>query len=127
MIGMNFFQRTVLDAIYSDISHTLIKEHFLSVEFQNIDYSIFFMFKIYQAVQARIFISLEEALTNNSNFDFLLFSIQIFIYVLILGFIRFFVRQEKKNISNMAGKALMMPLSVIKATNGLLKRITDFF
>ena len=46
---MNFFQGSVLDAIYSDVDETLMKEDFLSVEFRNIDYSIFFMFKIYQA------------------------------------------------------------------------------
>ena len=67
VIGMNFFQRSVLEAIYSDADGTLMKEDFLSVELRNIDYSIFFMFKIYQATQARIFISLDEALEGNST------------------------------------------------------------
>ena len=85
------------------------------------------MFKIYQATQARIFISLDEALTSNSIFDYVFFSLQVFIYVLIIGFLRAFIKKEKKFISDLAGKILMVPLSVIKATNGLLKKIIDYF
>lgn len=85
------------------------------------------MFKIYQATQARIFISLDEALTSNSIFDYVFFSLQVFIYVLIIGFLRVFIKKEKKFISDLAGKILMVPLSVIKATNGLLKKIIDYF
>ena len=97
---MNFFQRSVLDAIYADLDHTLIKEDFLSVEFKNIDYSIFFMFKIYQATQARIFISLNEAIQGNSKFDYVLFSLQILVFVVVIGFSWLFVKREKRAISN---------------------------
>ena len=93
VIGMNFFQRSVLDAIYSDADSTLMKEDFLSVEFRNIDYSIFFMFKIYQATQARIFISLDEALEGNSTFDYVLFSLQILVFALVIGFTWLFVKR----------------------------------
>ena len=90
---MNFFQRSVLDAIYSDVDETLMKEDFLSVEFRNIDYSIFFMFKIYQATQARIFVSLDEALEGNSTFDYVLFSLQILVFALVIGFTWLFVKR----------------------------------
>ena len=100
VIGMNFFQRSVLDAIYSDADRTLMKEDFLSVEFRNIDYSIFFMFKIYQATQARIFVSLEAALDNNSRFDYVLFSLQILVFAAMIGLVRSFVRKEKKQMSS---------------------------
>ena len=100
VIGMNFFQRSVLDAIYADIGRTLIKEDFLGVEFRNIDYSIFFMFKIYQATQARIFLSLEAALDNNSRFDYVLFSLQILVFAFMIGLVKSFLRREKKQISS---------------------------
>ena len=124
---MNFFQRSVLDAIYADLDHTLIKEDFLSVEFKNIDYSIFFMFKIYQATQARIFISLNEAIQGNSKFDYVLFSLQILVFVVVIGFSWLFVKREKRAISNLAGRILLVPLPVIRASHGLLKKITEHF
>ena len=127
VIGMNFFQRSVLDAIYSDADRTLMKEDFLSVEFRNIDYSIFFMFKIYQATQTRIFISLDEALEGNSTFDYVLFSLQILVFTLVIGFTWLFVKREKQNLSNLAGEVLVMPLPVIRATNGLIKKIIEHF
>ena len=127
VIGMNFFQRSVLDAIYADINHTLIKEDFLSVEFQNIDYSIFFMFKIYQATQARIFISLEAALDSNSRADYGLFCLQVLVFLVVIGCVRSLVRREKRAISSAGGKMLMVPVSVMKVTNGLLKKITEHF
>ena len=127
VIGMNFFQRSVLDAIYSEAEGTLMKEDFRSVEFQNIDYSIFFMFKIYQATQARIFISLDQALQGNSTFDYVLFSLQILVFALVVGFAWQFVKREKQNLSNLAGEVLVVPLPVIRATNGLMKKITEHF
>ena len=88
VIGMNFFQRIVLDAIYADTKHELLREDFLKVEFANIDFSIFFMFKIYQATQARIFISLTQTLEANSTVDYVLFSLQIFVFVVIIGSVK---------------------------------------
>ena len=54
VIGMNFFQRTVLDAIYAHENDDLSSQDFLNLKFKNVDYSIFYMFKMYQATQERI-------------------------------------------------------------------------
>ena len=57
--SMNLFQRTVANAIYAMRKGEIDKEKLMGEKFKEIDYTIFYMFKMYQGTQERITLSLK--------------------------------------------------------------------
>jgi hypothetical protein len=93
---MNFFTRRVREVIeelkqnyfasngpYNGMKRTIEREYVLellkSIDFREIDESMIFMFKMYQATQSRIYESLGQAIINIMDTSYLLVMVEIFL------------------------------------------------
>lgn len=134
--AMNFFTRKVKEKIIecknkfisfknkiiNETEKTKIVDSFKELDFREIDESIIYMFKMYQATQSRIYLSLEKTIKSLLDFAAIIVVAELIIIGLGYPIVLFLnLRNEKIELSKIYVSFLLIPTPVsrmIKAFAG---------
>ena len=122
---MNFFSRKVQNSIHALINgKEFTKDEFTGVEFREIDFSIIYMFKMYQGTQDTKRDSLINMLaTHYDKMSFIIF-VEIIVMLGVGGFGVFFFFLEQEKVSKLSGTCTLIPTIVVKVSKHMIKNLT---
>lgn len=116
--SMTFFQRNAYEALKElqrrqseEVNKT---EYFTRKVFQDIDDSIFYMFRLYQATQARMYEGLNFSVSESLIFLDILNSCSVAVFVLLLGWWLFGLKSQRRTLMQLYGAVLQFPETVMK-------------
>lgn len=137
-MGMNFFTRKIKETVLAfkdkfsiekkpsiqEEDELKMVETFRELDFREIDESIIFMFKMYQATQSRIYLSLEKTIVSLIWFSVIIVAIEVTIIglsypvVLIMNY-----NNEKIELSKIYVSFLLIPTPVSKMIRSFAGKI----
>lgn len=138
IMGMNFFTRKIKETVLAfkdkfsiekkpsieEEDEVKMVETFRGLDFREIDESIIFMFKMYQATQSRIYLSLEKTIVSLIWFSVIIVAIEVTIIglsypvVLIMNY-----NNEKIELSKIYVSFLLIPTPVSKMIRSFAGKI----
>ena len=127
--GMNFYQRELATALYqfknNDPATQDPEAFFLQNRFQDIDDSIIYMFKMYQATQQRILISLSVLIQERMKFSLSCIIFESIIFLSILTAWTFMIVNHKKQLAQIYGYFLLIPPHLIKENKNIVRQAEE--
>lgn len=86
-----------------------------------IDLTLFFMFKVYQKIQAQIADSLSVAASHQKTEFLVEMAVELLVLVIFLCFVLRFYRKDKRDTLFRIGRILLLPIGIIKTNAKIFK------